>query len=434
MTEIYYARVDEFWKKEEKYKFLEEKKDISNIDWKLIAPDEKYNWLTEGLRSEFETFLPMGTKAGDEAIFTTYSIGTQTGRDSWAYNFSKENLAENMKRLIGHYNAEVNRWHNEPHKKETLDDFVLSDETKIKWSSRLKECLLRNQKDLFSDDKIQKSLYRPFCLQFLFFDEILTHRRGQFPYIFPTKETENENYTICLSGVGSSKPFQTLITNLIPCLDMLEKSQCFPFFTYDKDGTNRRENITDWSLEQFRTHYNNNNISKEDIFHYIYAILNHPEYREKYAANLKRELPRIPFAPDFYGFAGAGKQLAALHVNYEDHPEYPLEFTEKEDMALNWRVEKMKLSKDKTSLIYNDFLTLSGIPPETYEYRLGNRSALEWIIDQYQIKTDKRSGIVNDPNQPDNPQYIVRLIGKVISVSIETVKIVKKLSNSGFEI
>lgn len=159
--------------------------------------------------------------------------------------------------------------------------------------------------------------------------------------------------------------------------------------------------------------------------------MHHPTYRERYAANLKRELPRIPYAPDFHGFANAGKQLADLHLNYEQQPEYPLKFIENDQVPLDWRVEKMKLSKDKTQIIYNEFLTLSGIPPEVFQYRLGNRSALDWVIDQYQIKTDKRSGIVNDPNRLDDEQYIVRLIGQVITVSLETVKIVDSLPDLG---
>jgi len=156
-------------------------------------------------------------------------------------------------------------------------------------------------------------------------------------------------------------------------------------------------------------------------------VLHHPTYRERYAANLKRELPRIPFAPDFRAFADIGKRLADIHVNYEQQPECPLERIEAPGKPLDWRVEKMKLSKDKRSLIYNDFLTLSGIPPEVFEYRLGNRSALEWIIDQYQVSTDKRSDITNGPNRPDDPQYIVRLVGQIIAVSSETVTIVESL-------
>jgi len=210
-------------------------------------------------------------------------------------------------------------------------------------------------------------------------------------------------------------------------LTSIDATQCFPFYTYADDCSNRRENITDWALEQFRTHYHDDRISKWDIFHYAYALLHHPSYREKYAANLRRELPRIPYAPDFRIFAKAGAKLADLHVNYEKQAEYPLQRLESKDALLNWRVEKMKLSRDKTQLIYNDFLRLGGIPPEVFEYRLGNRSALDWIVDQYQVSTDKRSGIVNDPNRADDPEYIVRLIGKVITVSLETVKIVKSL-------
>ena len=207
-----------------------------------------------------------------------------------------------------------------------------------------------------------------------------------------------------------------------------EKTQCFPFYTYDEDGTNRRENITDWALAHFRTRYRDDTLTKWDIFHYNYGLLHHPDYREKYEANLKRDLPHIPFAENFWGFAEAGKRLADLHVDYESQPEYnKLKFIQTPDVPLNWRVEKMKLSKDKSSLIYNDFLTLAGIPPKAFDYRLGTRSALEWVIDQYRVKTDKRSSIVNDPNRPDDPQYIVKLIGKVITVSLETVDIVGKL-------
>jgi predicted helicase len=210
-----------------------------------------------------------------------------------------------------------------------------------------------------------------------------------------------------------------------------DPAQCFPFYTYNEDGTNRRENITDWALEQFRSQYKDKSITKLDIFHYVYALLHHPTYRTTYAANLKRELPRIPFvkaSADFRALVSAGGRLADLHVNYEAQPEYPLARVEQETAALDWRVERMRLSKDKSSIVYNDFLTLEGIPKDAFEYRLGNRSALEWIIDQYQISTDKRSGITNDPNRADEPDYIVKLIGKVTTVSVETVKIIRALS------
>jgi len=170
-------------------------------------------------------------------------------------------------------------------------------------------------------------------------------------------------------------------------------------------------------------------LTKWDIFHYVYALLHHPTYRETYAANLRRELPRIPFVqPEhFWAFVQAGERLAEIHVNYESQPQYPLTTLENRDLPLDYRVEKMRLSKDKTSLKYNDFLTLGGIPPQVFAYKLGNRSALDWVIDQYQVSTDSRSGISNDPNNPDDETYILRLIKQVITVSLETVEIVKGL-------
>jgi predicted helicase len=226
-------------------------------------------------------------------------------------------------------------------------------------------------------------------------------------------------------------PFQCLAVNKIADLLFTGDALCFPFYTYDEDGKNRRENVTDWALAQFRERYGDRKISKWDIFHYVYAVLHHPAYRERYAANLKRELPRVPFAPDFRAFAGAGARLAELHVNYERQPEYPLERIEHPHAPLDWRVERMRLSKDRRQIVYNNFLTLSGVPPETYEYRLGNRSALEWVLDQYQLSTDRRSGITNDPNRPEDPQYILRLVAQVVTVSLETVGIVRALPELG---
>jgi predicted helicase len=231
--------------------------------------------------------------------------------------------------------------------------------------------------------------------------------------------------------VASDWPTFVVAVNCIPDLLPQGGSQCFPFYTYDEDGSNRRENITDWALEEFRNHYNDTSITKWDIFYYSYALLHSSEYLERYAADLKRELPRIPYAPDFPVFATAGKRLAELHINYEQQPEYPLERIENPNAKLTFRIEKMRLGKGKSSLFFNEFLTLSGIPLETYEYRLGNRSALEWVIDQYQVFTDKRSDITNDPNREDDPEYILRLIGQVIYVSLETVKIVKSLPGLG---
>ncbi len=219
-----------------------------------------------------------------------------------------------------------------------------------------------------------------------------------------------------------------LMTNVIPDLLPQGGSQCFPFYVYDEDGSNRRENITDWALGEYRARYGGE-LTKWDIFHYIYGLLHSPEYRERYAANLKRDLPRIPFvaAPDFWRFVAAGRRLAEIHIGYERAAPYPLRHIENRAVPWTWRVEKMKLSKDKTALVVNESLTLEGIPAEVYAYKLGNRSALEWVIDQYQVSVDKRSGIESDPNDQADPEAIVRLVKQVVAVSVETVAIVAGL-------
>ena len=438
-SRIFYYRTDDLWNKKQKFDFLNERGHIGNIDWQPIRPDARCTWLTEGLHTEFETFIPMGTKEAKavtnavvDVIFKTYSLGVSTNRDAWARNFNRNTLAENMNRLIGTYNAEVDRWKRRENRDANVDDFVVYDNTKIKWSRDLKLDLKRSRIAEYAEGKVKNSLYRPFTKSNLFFDRVMNEEVYSFPSIFPTPETEQENRVICVAGIGDRKGFGCLTTNRIPSIDLaFEKAQCFPFYTYDEDGRNRRENITDWALEQFRVHYGDKTIGKWDIFHHVYGLLHHPTYRERYQANLKRDLPRLPYAPDFWEFAKAGQRLGETHIGYEDADEYPIKKIETPGKPLDWRVEKMKLSKDKTQIVYNDFLTLDGIPAKAFDYRLGNRSALEWVIDQYRVKTDKRSGIVNDPNREDAPQYIVKLIGKVITVSLETVEIVEKLPGLG---
>ena len=431
---FFYYRTDDLWNREQKFNFLNGCQHIGDVAWQAIQPDARNTWLTEGLHAEFDSFIPMGSKDArmlestiEDVIFRTYSTGIFTGRDAWVYNFNRDILTQNISRMIQTYNAEVARWAQRTDRNANLDDFAVSDDAEIKWSRNLKRELQRNKIAEYTEHKVRNSLYRPFIKSYLFFDSTMNDEVSNFPCIFPTVDAEKENRTIWIK-VGREWPMFGLMVNQFP--DRLPQggSQCFPFYTYDEDSTNRRENITDWALAAFHTHYEDDTITKWDIFHYNYGLLHHPTYREKYEANLKRDLPHIPFAKDFWAFAEAGARLAYLHVNYESQPEYDkLKLIQNPDVPLDWRVEKMKLSKDKTSLVYNDFLTISGIPEKAFDYRLGTRSALEWIINQYCVKIDKRSGIVNDPNRADDPQYIVKLIGKVITVSLETVDIVEGL-------
>ena len=436
-ADIFYARVDEFWRKEEKYQYLDSAQHYHNIEWQQITPDNRYTWLTEGLHAEFDTFIPMGSKtakrrrtAGVSTIFHIFGPGFQTSRDAWLYNFNQNTLIQNVRETSNFYNTQVLKWKGIQQNSRNVDDFVEYDDDKIKWSSGLKRKLEQGELAEHAQSKLRTALYRPFTKTNLCFDSTLNHRMSMFPITFPTADTEKENRIICVPSAGGRTDFWCYLANVITDLTItsIDVNQCFPFYTYNENGTNRQENVTDWALAEFRDHYGDDSISKWDIFHYNYALLHHPTYREKYEMNLKRDLPHIPFAEDFWGFATAGAALADLHVNYESAPKYDgLRYIETPGMPIDWNVEKMRLSKDKTQLKYNDFLTLDGIPPEAYDYRLGNRSALEWVVDQYRVKTDKRSGIVNDPNRVDQPRYIVDLIGRVIYVSLRTVEIVDGL-------
>ena len=443
-ADVWLYSIDDYLKARDKQERLLQFNNYTNVPMKQAAIDARYTWLTEGLHAEFASFIPMGTKEAKatkgeavDVLFHTFSNGVKTNRDAWAYNFNRNALIENIRRMIGFYNEQVFKWNQREEQGAHVDEFVVYDDEKISWSRDLKAKLKRGRMTKYADHKVRDVLYRPFTRSNLYFDRMMNDVVYVFPSIFPTAETEEENRAVCLTAIGNNKPFHCLMTQQIPDLHLTGDSQCFPFYLYNEDGSNRRENITDWALAQFRRQYQDDTISKWDIFHYVYGLLHHPQYRERYQANLKRDLPRIPMPPpmagatdkaaDFWAFATAGARLADIHVGYEQMSPYPLTMVETPGQAPTWRVEKMRLSKDKQSVHYNEFLTLEGIPEKAFAYRLGNRSALEWVLDQYRVKVDKRSGIVNDPNHTDDDQYIIKLLQKVIAVSVETVAIVEGL-------
>jgi len=465
---LLYHRVPEFWTKQEKLELLLNTEGVGAIPergsgdgaaWQRLEPDASYIWRAAEHGDRFAAFVPIGTKATKsakqmdvQALFKTFSGGVKTNRDEVVYDFDPEALAERVRQFVEDYNSEVDRYARAG-EVANVDDFVKYD--RIKWSEGLKKDVARGCYATYDHAKIRRSLYRPFVRQHLFFDPLLNERRYQFPWIFPTGETERENRVICNVAPGSTKAFHCLMTNVIADLHLTGDSQCFPFYVYDEDGGSRQENITDWALRQFRARYGEGSapagpnhvvdrpdmtntrgrggtrpsrITKWDIFYYVYGLLHHPGCRTKYADCLKRELPRIPFAPDFWAFARAGEELARWHLDYEQIEPYKLEFIVAKDRPLSYGVDdKLRLNKDKTAVVVNRSLTLAGIPPAVFEYRLGNRSAVEWVIDQYRVKEHKRSGIPSDPNRPDDPEYIVRLIGQVVRLSLETVRIVDGL-------
>jgi predicted helicase len=286
-------------------------------------------------------------------------------------------------------------------------------------------------------------MYRPFCQQWLYFDRQFNERVYQIPKIFPNKI---ENISISVSGIGAQKDFSALITNCIPDVHLEHNGQNFPLHTYEKPESNslfsntneyvKQDNIPNPILKEFRKIYKQPKISKEDIFYYIYGILHSPEYKTRFKADLKKMLPRIPYAKDFNAFSQAGRDLANWHLNYETIEPYPLQESTgdltKEPKEF-YRVQKMKFAgkarePDKTTIIYNSNITLSGIPVEAYNYIVNGKSAIEWIMERYQVTIDKKSGIKNDPNDwSDEPRYIVDLVKRIVRVSIETMKIVEGL-------
>jgi predicted helicase len=433
---LFYHRVPETWRKEEKYVYLANRVKegvLSASNWETPIPDARHNWIIADHADQFESFMPLGTKtakrgkdASPETVFKLYSNGVKTSRDAVVFDYSMEELAQRIDQFSDDYNAEVNRYRLKG-KGQPIDDFVKYE--RVKWSRNLKRSLKQGKEFVFDPEHIRSSIYRPFSKKYLYFADLAVDELGKSPQIFPTKETENQNRMICVSGLSASKPFQCLMTNVIPCLDAIEKSQCFPFYTYDPDGTNRRENITDWALDQYQTHYADPTITKWDIFYAAYALLHQPDYRARYAAALKRDLPRLPYPADFWAAARAGRTLGDLHVGYETHDPYPLEDVWARGKPVSYRVaKKMRLNRakdDALSVTVNDALTLRGIPAAALDYTLGGRSALEWIIDQYQIKTDKRSGITSDPNgYSEDERYIAALIGQVVAVSLATMDVI----------
>ena len=436
---IFYNNETELQSKAWTFNFLNKHQNVDNVTWQEIQPDAKNTWLTKGLQEDFHNHIPMGTKEAkkikgpvvNDVIFKKFSLGVSTNRDVWVYNFNQDSLRDNVQHTLETYAAELDRWKRQEPPKPDVDDFVLYDDTKIKWSRDLKRKLKQGRITEYVNQKIKNSLYRPFTKSKLYLDRTMTDIVSLFPSIFPTSEAETENRVICVN-VTPEKPFTCLASDCIPNLGVTggygSPTQCFPFYIYGEDGSNRRENITDWALKAFQNHYEDDSITKWDIFYYNYGILHHPDYRVKYQEDLKRNFPHIPFAENFWAFAEAGEQLTDLHINYESVRKYEgLTLDEKPDIQLNWDVEKMKLSKDKTQIEYNNFLTIKDIPAEVFEYRLGTRSALEWIVDQYCVTVDGRSEIRNDPNREEEPEYIVDLIARIITVSLETVKIIKGL-------
>jgi len=452
---IFYRDIGDYLSREEKIEQLVEWQSITGIDdWKEIQPDQNYDWINK--REEgFDELLPLGSKkvkAGkaDDTVFHLYSNGYKTARDAYLYNFSLDSCDENAQLMIDDYKAAL----------EALSDSPTANEVElvsrrfaknIHWERELKNNLTRRKKVDFSSGHIWKIQYRPFVKQYCYVDYTLVSNKYQQNLIFP--EVETENRAICLPGIGSSQPFSALMVDRMPDLGINSATQCFPRYRYEKpDESNqnqesisttencgeRIDNITDFALNKFKSHYQDAKITKDDIFDYVYGVLHAPDFREAFPNALSKELARIPMASDFRGFADAGHVLGDLHIGYEYCPEYSLELefagngeAEPRHFKLGTKVMKYgKINKevDKSTLIVNEYIHLTGIPDEAHEYMVNGRTPLDWLIDRYKITTDKKSGKANDPNaQFEKPEDLISTIRRIVHLSVETTRIVRSL-------
>ena len=404
-----------------------------------IVPNNQGDWLT--MRKEiYDSFFSLGNKKEDRpAIFDErYSRGVLTGRDFWCFNFSQGALIRNMAGMIDVYNSECERWNR--HGEGKIRDFVTNDPAKISWTRGLLERAERNEFITFSKEAVRVSLYRPYVKEYLYFSPSVNEMTLRIPQIFPEHDTKN--LVIMVLGIGSKKDFSVLMTNCIPEYLMMMNGQCFPLYWYTQEkqmtlfesGLVRHDGIGDSALAEFRTHYGDSAITKEDIFYYVYGVLSSREYAERFGNDAKKVLARVPFVKDaetFREFSQAGRKLGALHVNYESAEEWPVDVRHDGGRITKLSVNKKDKDDKSTWEISGTGVVVRGIPSEAWEYRVNGRSALEWIVERYRDDTDKASGIRNDCNEWGGAGYVVSLIRRVITVSVETVRILEGLPELG---
>ncbi len=450
--EIHYRDIGDYLTREEKLEALQEAVSVKGFsDWLAITPNRHHDWI--GQRSEaFTKFYPLGTteakaRKADNAIFQLYSLGLSTNRNAYVYNFSRDTCAEKALLMTQDYLAAVSELEENPGL--TVKEVTHRHSINIKWDDTLQNRLKQKKKTRFNNNYIRKVVYRPFIATNCYADYTFITRKGQMDKIFP--DSSSENRVICATGIGSKILFSAFMTDTLPDLELISKGQCFPRYSYRQpanadqitsiDAPERIDNISDTALHAFREHYSDDAITKDDIFDYVYGILHAPRYREEFANDLSKMIPRIPFAPKpyFYTFAEAGAVLASLHLNYETCKQYPdlkvgpitpsLLWEERpEHFLLGTRAMRFANKETKNTLIINEHVQLSGIPEEAHRYVVNGRTPLEWFIDRYKIKQDTASGIINDPNGWfENPRDLITAIERIIYVSVESARIIERL-------
>ena len=477
---IYLHDIGDYLSQADKLTKISELKSLNGISqangWRTITPDQHHDWV--GQRDDsFSEFISMGDKKnkGKLTIFNNYSLGIATNRDAWCYNSSTRAITDNLTKTIDYYNQEVDCFKSQcdglaKNNYPDIDKFVSNDATRISWSVNLKADVTRFLKLKLNLNNFITALYRPFTKQTLYFNKNLNERRNQMPHIFPNAMVDNR--VISVTGMGTPKAFSAVMTNVLPDIQLQANGQCFPLKLYDKNldqdesiatdslqgdmfsnpqpnkaATNDAEytvkdGIADAGLAHFQAAYPTETITKEDVFYYIYGLLHSEDYKSRYADNLSKELPRIPCVnkpADFWAFSKAGRDLAELHINYETVTPYPVtiecganDFDNLSDA--DFYVTQMKFIKkgEKSTVVYNHRITLTNIPLEAYDYVVNGKPALEWVMERQAVTTHKDSGIKNDANDwaietVGNARYPLELFQRVITVSLETMKIVNAL-------
>lgn len=465
--QIYFHDIGDYLSREEKLEKISDLVSINGITtidgWSKITPDEHNDWLNQRDDS-FNEFIEIGNKKDKDtfSLFDNFSIGVVTNRDAWIYQYSKNKLNVNVNSLIDFYNSEINRIQPLIQAQPNIEigDLINNDSTKISWTRALKNDLKKSKYLSFDTASIYTSTYRPFTKSWMYFNRRLNEMVYQIPKIFPI--SDSINLTISLTGTGTPKDFSCIITNTVPDIQLHANGQCFPLYLYEEntvkakdadlfnqaessttDGQyTRKDAISDAGLKHFQDAYPTETISKEDIFYYVYGLLHSEDYRTRYADNLTKELPRIPCvkkADDFWAFSKAGRDLAHWHLNYETVEPYKAKLdlggkSLKQLEDKDFYVTKMKFPKkdQKDTVVYNNSITIREIPLEAYDYVVNGKSALEWVMERQGVSTHKDSGIVNDANDwaietMGDAKYPLNLFLRVITVSLETMKIVRSL-------
>jgi predicted helicase len=470
-AQINYYDIGDYLTREQKLKITRDFRSVNNIDWVKIQPNEKGDWINQR-DSSYDALIPLTQDKNSnksKSFFSNIILGIASSRDNWVYSFSSNSLCQNLENMISCYNEQIGK----------DEKSVVNDESKISWSANFRRYRLKSQHIKFIKDNITDGIYRPFQKQKLYYDQFLIERPAQWKNLFPCDGVDN--FVICVSGMGNNKENPISITNIITDYNSLSAgARCFPLYWYEEnknkqkslfdeesnDDYIRRDGITDWILKEVRTRYGTRNITKEMIFYYVYGLLHSKDYRERFAADLKKSLPRIPIVDsveDFMDFYKAGKELADLHLNYETVAPYPdvvvhgdrhVPMDVKRDPATGGYIQapandgaynyfrvvdkmRFKSKEDKSVIIYNGNITIENIPAKAYEYIVNGKSAIEWIVERYCVSQDKKSLIKNDANdwarEHHKPRYILDLLLSVINVSVQTVDIVNNLPKLKFD-